>query len=110
MHFIPTHSSWLNLVERWFAEITSKRIRRESWQSVQELEKGIMDFIHNWNETEKKYVWIKTATQIRASINEAKKRYADYTKLILWNTSSVHAEAAASLSPCLHKMHYNQHL
>ena len=80
LHFIPTHSSWLNLVERWFAEITSKRIRRESWESVQELEKGIMDFILNWNETGKKYVWIKTATQIRASINEAKKRYTDYTK------------------------------
>ena len=80
LHFIPTHSSWLNLVERWFAEITSKRIRRESWESVQELEKGIMDFIRNWNETGKKYVWIKTATQIRASINKAKKRYADYTK------------------------------
>ena len=80
LHFIPTHSSWLNLVERWFAELTSKRIRRESWASVQELEKGIMNFIRNWNETGKKYVWIKSAAQIRTSINEAKKRYANYTK------------------------------
>ena len=80
LHFIPTHSSWLNLVERWFAELTSKRIRRESWASVQELEEGIMNFIRNWNETGKKYVWVKTASQIRTSINEAKKRYTDCIK------------------------------
>ena len=41
-HFIPTHSSWLNLVERWFSEITTKRIRRGSWDGVAQLEKAIM--------------------------------------------------------------------
>ena len=43
LHFIPTHSSWLNLVERWFAEITNKRIRRESWESVAQLAQAIRD-------------------------------------------------------------------
>lgn len=44
-HFIPTHSSWLNMVEHWFAEITNKRIRRDSWDSVTQLEKAITKFI-----------------------------------------------------------------
>lgn len=79
-HFTPTHSSWLNLVERWFAQITTKRMRRKSWTSVRELEKWIMDFIGNWNKTGKKYVWTKTASQIKTSINEAKERYDHYLK------------------------------
>ena len=54
LHFIPTHSSWLNLVERWFAEITSKRIRRESWESVQELEKGNYGFYTQLERNRKK--------------------------------------------------------
>lgn len=48
--------------------------------SVRELEKGIMDFIGNWNKTGKKYVWTKTASQIKTSINEAKERYDHYLK------------------------------
>ncbi|MDR2510719.1 MAG: IS630 family transposase [Spirochaetaceae bacterium] len=59
LHFIPTHSSWLNMVERWFAEITNKRIRRESWQSVGQLVKAIRDYIKAWNKSERKFVWTK---------------------------------------------------
>jgi transposase len=71
-HFIPTHSSWLNLVERWFAEITNKRIRRESWNSVSELVKAIKDFIKSWNTSKRSFKWTKKADGILASIQKAK--------------------------------------
>ena len=55
-HFTPTSSSWLNQVERWFAEITRKRIRRGSFNSVQELEKAIYEYLAAWNEAPKPFV------------------------------------------------------
>jgi transposase len=67
-HFIPTHSSWLNLVERWFAEITNKRIRRESWSSVAELIQAIRAYITHWNKSGRKFQWIKSAEHISNSI------------------------------------------
>ena len=72
LHFIPTHSSWLNLVERFFAEITNKRIRRGSWTGKKQLEKAIMDFIHEWNESKRRFVWTKTSDEITAKINRTK--------------------------------------
>jgi transposase len=74
VHFTPTHSSWLNLVERWFSEITTKRIRRGSWSSVKELERAIMDYIHHWNESGKRFVWAKSADQILRSARKARQR------------------------------------
>ena len=71
VHFTPTHSSWLNLVERWFSEITTKRIRRGSWSSVRELERAIMDYVHHWNESGKRFVWAKTSDQILSRIRKA---------------------------------------
>jgi len=71
-HFIPTHSSWLNLVERWFGEITNKRIRRESWDGVAQLEKAILEYIKNWNTSGNKFTWTKTANEIKANIEKAK--------------------------------------
>ena len=53
MHFVPTSSSWLNIVERWFREITSKRIRRGSFQNVEQLEQAIQEFIDTHNENPK---------------------------------------------------------
>jgi transposase len=73
-HYTPTHSSWLNLIERWFAEITNKRIRRESWSSLQELEKAITEYIVSWNKTGKRFRWTKTADQIQKSIEKANKQ------------------------------------
>ncbi len=64
VHFIPTHSSWLNLVERWFSEITTKRIRRGSWTSVKELERAILDYIHQRKECGKRFVWAKSSEEI----------------------------------------------
>ena len=71
VHFTPTHSSWLNLVERWFSEITTKRIRRGSWTSVKDLERAIMDYIHHWNESGKRFVWAKTSEEIIAATRKA---------------------------------------
>jgi transposase len=71
-HFIPTYSSWLNMVERWFAEITNKRIRRESWSSLKELEKAITDYIISWNESKRRFCWTKTFNDIQKSIEKAK--------------------------------------
>jgi len=71
-HFIPTYSSWLNMVERWFAEITNKRIRRESWGSLKELEDAITDYIISWNESGRRFSWTKSFKTIKASIKKAK--------------------------------------
>lgn len=71
VHFTPTHSSWLNLVERWFSEITTKQIRRGSWQSVRELEHAIMHYVHNWNESGKLFVWAKGSQEILAKVRKA---------------------------------------
>ena len=64
VHFIPTSSSWLNLVERFFAEITGKRIRRGVFTSVAQLEETIDDYLLHHNATAKPYVWTKPAAEI----------------------------------------------
>lgn len=64
MHFTPTSASWLNLVERFFAEITSRRIRRGSYSSVDDLETAIYDYLAKHNEKPKPFRWTKTAEDI----------------------------------------------
>jgi len=71
-HFIPTHSSWLNLVERWFAEITNKRIRRGSYESVVQLVGSIKDYIRTWNKSGRSFSWTKKPEEIFAKIKKAK--------------------------------------
>ncbi|MER7485085.1 IS630 family transposase [Streptomyces sp. NPDC126497] len=63
-HFTPTGSSWLNLVERWFAEPANKQIRRGVRKSVQALEKDLRAWIATWNTGPKPYLWTKTADEI----------------------------------------------
>ena len=75
VHFTPTYASWINWVERWFAELTNKRIRRGVFRSVKELETAIREYIDVHNEDPKPFVWTKTADQILASIA----RYAQRT-------------------------------
>lgn len=75
VHFTPTYGSWINLVERWFAELTNKRIRRGVFRSVKDLEGAIREYIDVHNEDPKPFVWTKTADQILASIA----RYAQRT-------------------------------
>jgi transposase len=74
LHFTPTYGSWLNLVERWFAELTNKRIRRGVFRSVKELEAAIRDYIEVHNEAPKPFVWTKTADEILNSIARYAKR------------------------------------
>jgi transposase len=68
VHFTPTYGSWLNLVERWFGELTTKQIRRGAHRSVCELERAIWEFIDVRNEEPKPFVWTKSADEILASI------------------------------------------
>jgi transposase len=68
LHFTPTSSSWLNLVERWFAELTTKKLRRGTHRNVRELNTDIRAWIKTWNENPRPYVWTKTADQILESI------------------------------------------
>ncbi|WP_031173217.1 IS630 family transposase [Streptosporangium roseum] len=63
LHFTPTSSSWLNLVERWFAELTNRKLRRSSHRSVKELEAGIRAWVDAWNADPKPFVWTKTADE-----------------------------------------------
>lgn len=67
-HFVPTYSSWLNLVERWFAELTERQLRRSSHRSTLALEYDIREFIETHNDDPKPYIWTKSADQILASI------------------------------------------
>ena len=64
LHFTPTSASWLNMVERFFAEITRKRIRRGAFKSVAELEQAIMAYLANHNSNPKPFTWIKSAAAI----------------------------------------------
>jgi transposase len=68
LHFTPTSASWLNLVERWFGELTTKKLQRGTHRSVRELNTDIRGWIQTWNENPRPYVWTKTADQILASI------------------------------------------
>ena len=68
LHFTPTSSSWLNLVERWFAALTEKQLRRGVFRSTRQLEAAIMHFLETNNDQPKPFIWTKTADQIFASI------------------------------------------
>jgi transposase len=71
-HFIPTSSSWLNLVERWFEKLSEKAIRRGSFSSVPDLEKAIEEFLAAWNETPNPFVWTATVEEIMRKIERAR--------------------------------------
>jgi len=71
-HFVPTSSSWLNLVERWFGELTSKRVRRGSFYSVQDLETAITEFLEAWNENPNPFVWTATVDSIQEKLNRCR--------------------------------------
>jgi transposase len=72
LHFIPTSSSWLNLVERWFAKITSARLRRGVFKSVGELEQAITDYIEHNNANPKPFVWARSANDIILKVNRGR--------------------------------------
>ena len=72
VHFIPTSSSWLNLIERWFREITDKRIRRATFTSVPQLIDAIMNYIQHHNENPKTFTWTATADDILTKTTRAR--------------------------------------
>jgi transposase len=74
LHFIPTSSSWLNLVERWFAELTGKAVRRGSFRSVPDLIEAIDGFIAEWNRKPKPFVWTAKAEDILAKLERCRRR------------------------------------
>ena len=75
LHFTPTSSSWLNVAERWFAELTNRKLRRSARTSVTELEADIRAWIDAWTQNPKPFVWTKTADEILENI-------AGYLRLI----------------------------
>lgn len=68
VHFTPTSASWINLVERWFATLTEKQIRRGSHRSVRQLETAIRSYLEITNQSPKPFIWTKTADDILASV------------------------------------------
>ena len=77
LHFIPTSSSWLNQVERFFAEITEKRIRRGAFKSVASLEKAIVDYVEAHNKDPKQFAWVADADAILDRIKKVCERTSD---------------------------------
>src|SRR6059036_731543 len=74
MHFIPTSSSWLNQVERWFGELTQKAVRRGAFVSVADLEEAIEQFLQAWNEQPRPFVWTATVENIMAKVERARQK------------------------------------
>ena len=72
LHFTPTGASWLNLVERWFAEITRKRIRRSTFRSVAELNRAIYQYLRENNKNPRPFTWTASASMIMGKINHCK--------------------------------------
>jgi transposase len=72
LHFIPTSSSWLNLIERWFGEITRKRIRRGIFHSVPALIAAIEEYVQLNNQNPQPFIWTKKVDQILEKINRCK--------------------------------------
>ncbi len=72
IHYTPTSSSWLNLVERWFKELTDKRLRRDSFTSVQQLIDSIETWTEHWNSDPKPFIWHKTAQEIIAKVQRGR--------------------------------------
>ena len=77
VHFTPTYSSWINQVERFFGYITADLLQRSDHRSVQALETDIRDWIKNWNQNPKPFIWTKTADQILKSLARLLKRIND---------------------------------
>lgn len=75
VHYTPTYSSWINLVERWFAVLSERKIKRASHRSTRELERDIRAFLRHTNDHPKPFIWTKSADQILASI----RRFCQYT-------------------------------
>lgn len=73
LHFVPTSSSWLNLVERWFGELDQKAIRRGVFHSVEDLKNSIHAFLQAWNRAPKPFVWTATVESITQKLSRCRR-------------------------------------
>jgi len=80
LHFTPTSSSWLNLVEGWFAQLTNKRLRTGSFNSVDALAEAIDVWVSHWNNDPKPFIWTKTAKDIVAKVKRGRAALTHQTK------------------------------
>lgn len=74
LHFIPTSSSWLNQVERWFGELTQKAVRRGTFVSVADLQEAIEQFLQAWHEAPRPFAWTATVEKIMAKVKRARQK------------------------------------
>jgi len=72
-HFVPTSSSWMNLVERWFGHLSNKAIRRGVFRSVTDLQAAIEAFLRAWNHDPKPFVWTATVESIQAKLTRCRR-------------------------------------
>jgi uncharacterized protein involved in cysteine biosynthesis len=84
LHFIPTSSSWLNMIERWFSEITFQRIRRGSFKNVHELIAAIKQYIESHNQNPKAFVWTASVESIMRKISKCKDLLVGNRTLAIW--------------------------
>jgi len=77
LHFTPTGSSWINLVERWFGTLTERQLRRGVHRSTRELEEALQRYLENYNQDPKPFVWTKTADEILEAVARFCKRTSD---------------------------------
>ena len=80
VHYTPTSASWLNLVERWFKELTDKRLRRGSFTSVNELIDAINTWTNHWNQDPKPFIWHRTAQEIITKVQRGRANLTRITK------------------------------
>ena len=80
VHFTPTSSSWLNAVERFFAEITNRRIRRGTFASVTALKRAITAYVNDRNASASPFIWTKSARTIMRKINKCHAIYGGHTR------------------------------
>jgi len=74
LHFIPTSASWLNLIERWFAELSQKAVRRGVFRSVKDLQRAIQDFLTAWNASPSPFVWTASVEKLLEKIARCQHR------------------------------------
>jgi transposase len=76
LHFTPTSSSWLNLVESWFSQLTNHRLKKGAFNSVAQLEDEIGIWTECWNEDPKPFIWKKAADEIIAKVQRGRSKLA----------------------------------
>lgn len=97
LHFIPTSSSWLNLVERWFAELSQKSVRRGTFHSVEDLEEAIARFMAAWNTNPVPFVWTASVEKILKKVQRCRRRLEEVKPGCTTPTKSGHSKASRSV-------------